>query len=68
MENDDRPVGRVLSRREVLALFGTAGAALLAACMGLTETEQPTAAATQGSGPAIVPTAVPTEGVPTVPR
>src|SRR5438105_4088469 len=29
MDNDDRPVGRVLSRREVLALFGTAGAAML---------------------------------------
>ncbi|OGO71550.1 MAG: hypothetical protein A2Z37_14125 [Chloroflexi bacterium RBG_19FT_COMBO_62_14] len=32
MDNDDRPMGRVLSRREVLALFGTAGAALLVAC------------------------------------
>ena len=31
-ENDDLPVGRVLSRREVLSLFGFAGAALLAAC------------------------------------
>jgi len=32
MENDDRPVGRLLSRREALALFGAAGAALVAAC------------------------------------
>jgi protocatechuate 3,4-dioxygenase beta subunit len=31
-ENDDLPVGRVLSRREVLSLFGFAGASLLAAC------------------------------------
>lgn len=33
MENDDLPVGRILSRREVLALLGTASAALaIAAC------------------------------------
>ena len=32
MDNDDKPVGRLLSRREVLALFGAAGAAVLAAC------------------------------------
>jgi protocatechuate 3,4-dioxygenase beta subunit len=31
-ENDDLPVGRVLNRREVLALFSFAGASLLAAC------------------------------------
>lgn len=32
-DDDDRPVGRVLTRREVLALFGTAGAAVIvAAC------------------------------------
>jgi protocatechuate 3,4-dioxygenase beta subunit len=31
-DNDDLPVGRVLSRREVLSLFGFAGASLLAAC------------------------------------
>jgi protocatechuate 3,4-dioxygenase beta subunit len=31
-ENDDMPVGRLLSRREVLTLFGFTGAALLAAC------------------------------------
>lgn len=32
MDNDDRPVGRILTRREVLALFGLAGTAALAAC------------------------------------
>ncbi len=32
MDNDDRPIGRVLSRREMLALFGAAGAALLVGC------------------------------------
>ena len=30
--NDDAPVGRILSRREVLALFGLAGSALLVGC------------------------------------
>lgn len=29
LDNDDRPVGRILSRREVLALLGSAGAALI---------------------------------------
>ena len=29
---DDLPVGRILTRREVLALFGAAGAAILVAC------------------------------------
>jgi protocatechuate 3,4-dioxygenase beta subunit len=64
MDNDDRQVGRILSRREVLALFGAAGAAFLAACMGLDETASPTIPVTQtaGEGPAIVPTAVPTQG------
>jgi protocatechuate 3,4-dioxygenase beta subunit len=33
LDDDDRPIGRVLTRREVLALFGAAGgAAVLAAC------------------------------------
>jgi protocatechuate 3,4-dioxygenase beta subunit len=31
MDNDDRQIGRILSRREVLALFGAAGAAVLVA-------------------------------------
>lgn len=32
MDNDDEMVGRLLSRREVMALFGAAGAAFLAGC------------------------------------
>jgi len=54
MDNDDRPVGRVLSRREALALLGAGGAALLAACAGIPETGQatsaPTLIATQAAG------------------
>jgi protocatechuate 3,4-dioxygenase beta subunit len=33
MDNDDRPVGRILTRREFLALLGTSGVALLAGCL-----------------------------------
>jgi protocatechuate 3,4-dioxygenase beta subunit len=32
MDHDDQQIGRVLSRREVLALLGTAGASLLVGC------------------------------------
>ena len=32
MDNDDAPVGRVLSRREVIALFGAAGALAILGC------------------------------------
>ena len=32
MDTDDRQVGRILTRREALALFGTAGAAILVGC------------------------------------
>lgn len=31
-DNDDEPIGRVLTRREVLTLFGVTGAAFLAGC------------------------------------
>ncbi len=67
MKNDDRQVGRILSRREVLALFGTAGAAILAGCVpGLSDTEQLATEPTQTpqSGPAIVPTSVTTQATP----
>jgi protocatechuate 3,4-dioxygenase beta subunit len=35
-DNDDIPVGRILTRREVLALFGLAGTSLLVACAPVT--------------------------------
>jgi len=64
MDNDDLPVGRILSRREVLALFGMAGVAgmaTLAACAPQTaSTTQPTTAAATES-PTTAPTAAPTE-------
>lgn len=49
--DDDAPVGRVLGRREVLALFGFAGTALLAGCVpgaapAATSTPLPAEAAT----------------------
>lgn len=57
MDNDDRPVGRVLSRREVLALFGATGAAFLAACVGFSGEEGATGevTATAGSGSTAIP-------------
>ena len=46
MENDDRQVGRILTRREVLALFGLTGVALLVGCSpAQSSTAQPTQAA-----------------------
>jgi len=51
MDNDDRQIGRVLSRREVLALLGTAGATLLVGC-GPTQSGQ--------SGSTVVATVAPT--------
>lgn len=52
MDNDDLPVGRVLTRREALVLFGAAGATLLAACSSNSDDDPaPTATGTaSGSG------------------
>jgi protocatechuate 3,4-dioxygenase beta subunit len=50
MDNDDRQVGRILTRREVLALLGAAGAALLVGCgPGAASSTQPTSAAGQSA-------------------
>jgi protocatechuate 3,4-dioxygenase beta subunit len=48
MENDDLPVGRVLSRREALAALGALGAAALAGCV-------PNVAATSARATAVAP-------------
>ncbi|MDQ3930671.1 MAG: intradiol ring-cleavage dioxygenase [Chloroflexota bacterium] len=55
--NDDAPVGRVLSRREVLSLLaGFGGMAVLAACdTGLPGTPQPTNTGTAGTTTQTVP-------------
>jgi protocatechuate 3,4-dioxygenase beta subunit len=45
MDNDDRQIGHILSRREVLTLFGVAGAAALIARASATASATPTPAA-----------------------
>jgi protocatechuate 3,4-dioxygenase beta subunit len=51
MDKDDRPIGRVLSRRETLALLGTSAAALLVGCgPAQPEPGAPTSAATSAAG------------------
>lgn len=45
MDDDDRPIGRILSRREVLALLGGSSVALLAACTVPAATSAATASA-----------------------
>ena len=77
LDDDDRPVGRVLTRREVLVLFGLSGAALLAACApdsvapaasapaatgAATEAATEAAVAAQGAVPACVVRPEMTEG------
>lgn len=52
IDNDDRQIGRILSRREVLALLGASGAALLAGCGPAQSAAPPTAtAAPSGAAP-----------------
>src|SRR5258708_29588108 len=63
MDNDDRPIGRVLSRREALALMGVLSAAALAACSPVATATQALAAitaASPGSPATLVPTVAPT--------
>ncbi|MCA0353432.1 MAG: intradiol ring-cleavage dioxygenase [Chloroflexi bacterium] len=60
MDNDDIPVGRILSRREALKLFSAVGAGMMLAACGSqssTATTAPAATATTGTSAA---TAVPT--------
>ncbi|MCS6939810.1 MAG: intradiol ring-cleavage dioxygenase [Roseiflexus sp.] len=72
MDTDDRPIGRILTRREVLALLGASAAALLVGCgaagsSGTTGTPvgsaptiapvRPEATATSGVQPALSPSA-----------
>ncbi len=45
MDNDDLPLGRILTRREALALLGAAGAAMLAACAPTQSTAAPSSTA-----------------------
>jgi protocatechuate 3,4-dioxygenase beta subunit len=53
LDSDDAQVGRILSRREVLALFGGSSVALLAACApGALTSASPTATAQQTSAAA----------------
>lgn len=49
--DDDKPVGRILTRREVLALFGATGAAWLVGCTPGQNAAQPTAVAQGSSSP-----------------
>src|SRR4051812_23490291 len=67
MHNDDRPIGRILSRREMLALLGTTGvAALVARAAHVSNAAGSLAAVTPQSylpiimGPAATATAIPT--------
>jgi protocatechuate 3,4-dioxygenase beta subunit len=50
LDNDDRPVGQILSRRDILKLFGITSAALLAGCIpGASGTTQQTGAPAQAT-------------------
>ncbi len=54
MDNDDLPIGRILGRREILALFGVSGATLLVGCVpgqsGAPQRPSASAQATTSSG------------------
>jgi len=49
MDSDDILKGRILSRREILGLFGAAGAAFLVACSGDDDPAQPAGGTEAGS-------------------
>jgi protocatechuate 3,4-dioxygenase beta subunit len=50
--SDDRQIGRILKRREVLSLFGAGGVAFFAACSGSKSSSQATGTAAPASTPA----------------
>lgn len=59
MDNDDQPIGKILSRRDALKVLGIGGAALLTSCAapGATSTLSPTSVPTLAS-----PTQIPLTG------
>ena len=64
MDNDDAQVGRILSRREVLALLGGSSVALLAACApGALASPSPTATAQQTGAAATTAAATSTAAI-----
>ena len=67
MDNDDRPVGRVLSRREALAVLGAMSVAVLAACApnALATPQAPVSTTAATGAPTIAPTAGSTAGAAT---
>ncbi len=68
LDNDDAPVGRVLSRREVIVLLGGMGAAFLAACAPRSTTTPNTTSTTSSTTTSAPTTAAATEaasGLPT---
>jgi protocatechuate 3,4-dioxygenase beta subunit len=67
LDNDDAQIGRILSRREVLALLGGSGAALLAACApAVLSSPSPTSAA-QTAGAATTTAAAAASAATTLP-
>jgi hypothetical protein len=58
IDDDDRPVGRLLSRREILALFGVTGATAVAASLGTRVLAQDGSAA---AGPTPAASALPAD-------
>jgi protocatechuate 3,4-dioxygenase beta subunit len=57
LDNDDRMIGRILTRREVLALLGAAGAGVLAGCAAPTSGGQATSAAGEAATATTAPSA-----------
>lgn len=55
-DDDDRPVGRILSRREALALFGAAGVLLVPACARNASTSASTSTSTTAGSAATTAT------------